>query len=191
MVTEKIISLINNPQEITNADVSKLDSLLIKHPYFSSAQLLLTKGLLNTDSIRYNRQLKKAAAYSLDRQKLFSLITLNNITKVEAIIRPSKLKAIQKGLKNVDIPCITVIPVSGTGLQKSYTKMYRGTEQSLALQNRTMIICVISDENLEKCVDTILEFGSDGQVGDGKIFIYDVQDAIRLSTKVRGDQAIV
>jgi len=96
--------------------------------------------------------------------------------KVEAIIRPSKLKAIQKGLKNVDIPCITVIPVSGTGLQKSYTKMYRGTEQSLALQNRTMIICVISDENLEKCVDTILEFGSDGQVGDGKIFIYDVKD---------------
>ena len=69
--------------------------------------------------------------------------------------------------------------------------MYRGTEQSLALQNRTMIICVISDENLEKCVDTILEFGSDGQVGDGKIFIYDVQDAIRLSTKVRGDQAIL
>lgn len=111
--------------------------------------------------------------------------------KVEAIIRPSKLKAIQKGLKNVDIPCITVIPVSGTGLQKSYTKMYRGTEQSLALQNRTMIICVISDENLEKCVDTILEFGSDGQVGDGKIFIYDVKDAIRLSTKVRGDHALI
>ena len=111
--------------------------------------------------------------------------------KVEAIIRPSKLKAIQKGLKNIDIPCITVIPVSGTGLQKSYTKMYRGTEQSLALQNRTMIICVISDENLEKCVDTILEFGSEGEVGDGKIFIYDVQDAIRLSTKVRGDKAII
>ena len=111
--------------------------------------------------------------------------------KVEAIIRPSKLKAIQKGLKNIDIPCITVIPVSGTGLQKSYTKMYRGTEQSLALQNRTMIICVISAENLEKCVDTILEFGSDGEVGDGKIFIYDVQDAIRLSTKVRGDKAII
>ena len=111
--------------------------------------------------------------------------------KIEAIIRPSKLKAIQKGLKNIDIPCITVIPVSGTGIQKSYTKMYRGTEQSLALQNRTMIICVISDENLEKCVNTILEFGSEGEVGDGKIFIYDVQDAIRLSTKVRGDQAIV
>jgi nitrogen regulatory protein P-II 1 len=111
--------------------------------------------------------------------------------KVEAIIRPSKLKAVQKGLKEVEIPCITVIPVSGSGLQKSYTKMYRGTEQSLALQNRTMIICVISDENLEKCIDVILEFGSDGEVGDGKIFIYNVEDAIRLSTKVRGDQAII
>ena len=111
--------------------------------------------------------------------------------KVEAIIRPSKLKAVQKGLKEVEIPYITVIPVSGSGLQKSYTKMYRGTEQSLALQNRTMIICVISDENLEKCIDVILEFGSDGEVGDGKIFIYDVKDAIRLSTKVRGDQAII
>jgi nitrogen regulatory protein P-II 1 len=111
--------------------------------------------------------------------------------KVEAIIRPSKLKAVQKGLKEVEIPCITVIPVSGSGLQKSYTKMYRGTEQSLALQNRTLIICVISDENLEKCIDVILEFGSDGEVGDGKIFIYDVKDAIRLSTKVRGDQAIL
>ena len=85
MVNETLISLINNPQEITNADVIKLDSLLIQHPYFSSAQLLLTKGLLNTDSTRYNRQLKKAAAYSFDRQKLFSLITLNNTTKFEAI----------------------------------------------------------------------------------------------------------
>ena len=100
MVNEKIISLINNPQEITNADVSKLDSLLIKHPYFSSAQLLLTKGLLNTDSIRYNQQLKKAAAYCLDRQKLFSLITLNDITKAEAIIsNEEKLETAEKKLE--------------------------------------------------------------------------------------------
>ena len=100
MVNEKIISLINNPQEITNADVRKLDSLLIKHPYFSSAQLLLTKGLLNTDSIRYNRQLKKAAAYCLDRQKLFKLITLNSITKFEVIInKEEKIETAQEQLE--------------------------------------------------------------------------------------------
>ena len=67
--------------------------------------------------------------------------------KIEAIIRPSKLKAIQQGLKDVDIPCLTVLPASGSGLQKSFTKIYRGTEQSLTLQQRTMIMCVVSDEN--------------------------------------------
>lgn len=110
--------------------------------------------------------------------------------KVEAIIRPSKLKNVQLGLKAVDIPCITVVPVSGTGLQKSYPKIYRGTSDSLTLQHRVMIICVVSDENVDKCVDAILEHGSDGEVGDGKIFIYHVEDAIRLSTKVRGNEAI-
>tara|TARA_B100001250_G_C19544070_1_gene676035 strand:+ start:319 stop:660 length:342 start_codon:yes stop_codon:yes gene_type:complete len=110
--------------------------------------------------------------------------------KIEAIIRPSKLKSIQQGLKDVEIPCMTVVPASGTGLQKSYTKIYRGTQESLTLQNRIMIICIISDENVEKCVDAILKFGSDGEVGDGKIFIYNVEDAIRMSTKVRGNKAI-
>lgn len=111
--------------------------------------------------------------------------------KVEAIIRPSKLKAVQRGLKDADIPCITVIPVKGSGLQKSYSERYRGTEQSMILQTRVMIICVISDENLEKCVDVILDNASENKVGDGKIFIYHVEDAIRLSTKVRGNAAIL
>ncbi len=86
MNTEKIIALINAPQNILSLDVTNLDSLILKHPYFQSGQLLLAKGLLNTDSIRYNQQLKKAAAYSLDRKKLFSLITLNKISKTEAIV---------------------------------------------------------------------------------------------------------
>ena len=86
MNTEKIIALINAPQNILSLDVTNLDSLLLKHPYFQSGHLLLAKGLLNTDSIRYNQQLKKAAAYSLDRKKLFSLITLNKISKTEAIV---------------------------------------------------------------------------------------------------------
>ena len=110
--------------------------------------------------------------------------------KVEAIIRPSKLKAVQKDLKEADIPCFTVIPVKGSGLQKSYSERYRGTEQPLILQTRIMIICVVSDENLEKCIDVILRNASDNQVGDGKIFVYDVQDAIRIRNKVRGNDAI-
>ena len=83
MTAKKIITLINNPKNISSADITNLDSILLKHPYFQSGQLLLAKGLLNNDSIRHNRQLKKAAAYALDRKKLFSLITLNNASKTE------------------------------------------------------------------------------------------------------------
>ena len=111
--------------------------------------------------------------------------------KIEAIIRPSKLKAVQRGLKKADIPCITVTPVKGTGLQKSYSERYRGTEQSMILQSRVQITCVVSDIHLEKCIDVIKDNASENQVGDGKIFIYDVQDAIRLSTGVRGNDAIL
>ncbi len=111
--------------------------------------------------------------------------------KVEAIIRPSKLKAVQRGLKEADIPCITVIPVKGSGLQKSYSERYRGTEQSMILQSRVMIICVISDSNLEKCINVIIDNASENQVGDGKIFVYPVEDAIRLRTGTRGEEAIL
>jgi len=70
---------IQNPQEIASEDVANLESLLQEFPYYQTAQLLITKGFLNTDSIRYNRQLKKAAAYALDRRQLFKLIVLNKV----------------------------------------------------------------------------------------------------------------
>ncbi|WP_445725560.1 P-II family nitrogen regulator [Flavobacterium sp.] len=110
--------------------------------------------------------------------------------KIEAIIRPSKLKAVQKALKISGIPCITVIPVKGTGLQKGYSERYRGTEQSMILHTRVMIVCVVSDNNMEKCIEIIIENASDGRLGDGKIFVYHVEEAIRLSSRVRGVEAI-
>lgn len=110
--------------------------------------------------------------------------------KIEAVIRPSKLKAVQKGLKEAGIPCITAIPVKGIGMQTSYSERYRGTEQSMIMQTRIMIICVVSDENLETGIDVILENASENLVGDGKIFVYQVEDAIRIRTKTRGPGAI-
>ncbi|MDO7173803.1 P-II family nitrogen regulator [Mariniflexile sp. AS56] len=110
--------------------------------------------------------------------------------KVEAIIRPSKLKDVQQGLREADIPCLTIVPVKGSGLQKSYTERYRGTEQSMILQTRIMIMCIVSDSNLDKCIDIILDNASEGQVGDGKIFVYPVEDAIRIRTRTRGIEAI-
>ena len=79
---DNLTQYIQNPQQIAREDVTKLDLLLQEFPYYQTAQLLITKGLLNTDSIRYNRQLKKAAAYALDRKQLFRLIILNKIEKL-------------------------------------------------------------------------------------------------------------
>ena len=110
--------------------------------------------------------------------------------KVEAIIRPSKLKAVQRALKEADMPCLTVIPVKGSGLQTSYSERYRGTEQSMILKTRIMLMCIVSDDNLEKCINIILDNASDKSVGDGKIFIYHVEEAIRIRTRTRGGEAI-
>jgi nitrogen regulatory protein P-II 1 len=110
--------------------------------------------------------------------------------KVEAIVKPSKLKAIQAGLIAADIPCMTVMPVKGAGLQKGYAEVYRGTERPLILHSKVMIMCVVSDENLEKCLNVILDNASEGNVGDGKIFVYEVLDAIRIRNGVRGNDAI-
>jgi tetratricopeptide (TPR) repeat protein len=100
MNSEKIISLIKNPKQISSGNIAELDRLLIEYPYFQSGQLLLTKGLLNTESIRYNRQLKKAATYSLERKKLFSLITFKkNEKKKEKITQGEINKDTEKDLE--------------------------------------------------------------------------------------------
>lgn len=110
--------------------------------------------------------------------------------KVEAIVKPSKLKQIQKALSEADIPCMTAVPVRGAGLQQGYSGTYRGTEKSMILLPKVLIICVVSDENLEKCIDTIYKNASEGNTGDGKIFVYNVEDAIRIRNGVRGADAI-
>jgi hypothetical protein len=89
---------IQDPQKITGEDVATLDNLLHEFPYFQTAQLLLAKGLLNTDSIRYNRQLKKAAAYSLDRKQLFKLITQNRVSQKPVLIKETAKQSTEQAL---------------------------------------------------------------------------------------------
>lgn len=110
--------------------------------------------------------------------------------KVEAIIKPSRLEAIKEALVAAGIPCMTILPVKGAGLQRGFTEYYRGTELKLNLLNKVKIECVVSDENVEKCLDCIIDNASTGEVGDGKIFISTIEDAIRIRTKERGADAI-
>jgi len=110
--------------------------------------------------------------------------------KVEAIIKPSKLEAIKEAMVAADIPCMTISPVKGAGLQQGYTEVYRGRELKLNLLNKVKLEVVVSDENLDKLIDIIVENAHTGEHGDGKIFVYDVEDAIRIRTQERGPSAI-
>ena len=83
MNKEKLISLISNPNLIDKEDNLVLNDITQQYPYFSISHILLSKGLLNTESVRYNRKLKKAALHSIDRTQLFKLITHNSVVKVE------------------------------------------------------------------------------------------------------------
>ena len=95
-----LIEYIQAPQDIQGEAITTIDSLLLEFPYYQTAQLLLAKGLLNTDSIRYNRQLKKAAAYSLDRKQLFTLITQNKAEhKFVPMLEKEKIKSIPEELE--------------------------------------------------------------------------------------------
>ena len=93
MDSKQLIQRINNPESIGTDEVAELEQLILDYPYFQSAQLLFAKGLLNIDSIRYNRQLKKAAAYCFDRKKLFELISLKSSKKpiIEDILEEKRL----------------------------------------------------------------------------------------------------
>jgi len=95
-----LIAYIQAPKNIKGEDVTTIDRLLLEFPYYQTAQLLLAKGLLNTNSIRYNRQLKKSAAYSLDRKQLFSLIIQNKIEhKSDQMLKTEKTKSLSKELE--------------------------------------------------------------------------------------------
>ena len=94
MNTERIISLIENPHLINKKDISFLEDISIKHPAFSISHILLAKGLLNTESVRYNQKLKKAALYSLDRKQLFRLIS-QDVKKKEIVKENTPIEAIK------------------------------------------------------------------------------------------------
>lgn len=110
--------------------------------------------------------------------------------KIEAIIRPSKMEDIKEALNKFGIHGITVTPVTGCGLQKGYKEVYRGIEYSLNLVQKTKIEIITRDEYVEDIVKILLEVARTGDIGDGKIFIYDVVDVIRIRTGERGEKAI-
>lgn len=110
--------------------------------------------------------------------------------KVESIIRHFKLEDVKNALTEAGIHGMTVSEVRGFGRQKGHTEMYRGTEYSVDFVPKVKIEVVCSEANVQLVVDTVLRAAQTGQIGDGKIFVTDLQDSIRIRTGERGEEAL-
>ena len=110
--------------------------------------------------------------------------------KVEAIIKPFKLDEVKDALSGLGIQGLTASEVKGFGRQKGHKEVYRGAEYQVDLVPKLVVEVVVSDDKLDGALAAISEAANTGKIGDGKIFVENVEDAIRIRTGERGDSAL-
>jgi nitrogen regulatory protein PII len=110
--------------------------------------------------------------------------------KVEAIIKPFKLDEVKDALNSIGIHGMTISEVKGFGRQKGHVEVYRGTEYEVNFIPKIKLEVVIPDALKDKVIATILEKANTGNIGDGKIFLYSLEDVIRIRTGDKGEEAI-
>lgn len=110
--------------------------------------------------------------------------------KIEAIIRPFRIDDVREALAEIGVKGMTLTEVKGYGRQKGHTELYRGSEYQIDFLPKLKIEVVVADNAADKVVDTIVKAAKTGQVGDGKIFISPVEDAVRVRTGESGEAAL-
>jgi nitrogen regulatory protein P-II 1 len=113
-----------------------------------------------------------------------------NMKKIEAIIKPFKLDEVKEALQEIGLQGITVIEAKGFGRQKGHTELYRGAEYVVDFLPKVKIEVVLADEMVAKAVDAIQKAAKTGRIGDGKIFVSSIEEAIRIRTGETGTDAI-
>ena len=112
------------------------------------------------------------------------------MTKIEAVIQPSRFDSVKDALREVGVDGMTVSEVRGTGRQRGHTEVYRGNEYTVDLLPKIKIEMVVPDKLSDLAVQAILRTAKSGKIGDGKIFLTRVEDAIRIRNEDRGDNAL-
>jgi nitrogen regulatory protein P-II 1 len=112
------------------------------------------------------------------------------MTKVEAVIQNSKLEAVKTALQEIGVEGMTVLEVRGHGRQKGHTEVYRGREYSVDLIPKTKLEIILADGLVDKAVNAILGAARTGKIGDGKIFLSRIDEAIRIRNDERGEGAL-
>ena len=110
--------------------------------------------------------------------------------KIEAIIKPFKMEDVKEALSEIGVEGMTVSEVKGFGRQKGHTEIYRGSEYTVDFLPKVKFEIVIADDRVQKAVDAIVLAAKTGKIGDGKVFVMQIEDAIRIRTEERGENAI-
>ncbi len=116
---------------------------------------------------------------------------MRKLTKIDIVTRPNKLEELKEALNEIGVQGMTVSQVYGCGLQKGHKEVYRGREYSINLVPKVKIETVICEVPVQAVLDAAQKVLKTGEPGDGKIFIYDVENAVRIRTGEEGDQAIM
>ena len=110
--------------------------------------------------------------------------------KIEAIIKPFKLDEVKQALSEINLNGMTVSEVKGYGRQKGHTELYRGAEYNIDFLPKVKVEIVLKDEKLEEAINIIKKIANTGKIGDGKIFVYNVERAVRIRTNEGNENAI-
>ena len=110
--------------------------------------------------------------------------------KIEAIVKPFKLQEVKDALHEIGIQGMTVTEVKGFGRQKGHTEIYRGSEYTVDFLPKVKIEMILPDAQITPAVEAITKAAKTGKIGDGKVFVYSVEDAVRIRTGERGDEAV-
>ena len=115
---------------------------------------------------------------------------MRKITKIEIITRPSKMEELKEALNAIGVQGMTVSQVYGCGLQKGHTEVYRGKQYDISLVPKIKVETVVCDVPVDKVLQAARKALQTGHIGDGKIFVYDVENVMRIRTGTTGDKAI-
>jgi len=110
--------------------------------------------------------------------------------KIEAVIKPFKLDEVREALSEIGVQGMTVSEVKGFGRQKGHTELYRGAEYTVDFLPKIKIEAVVSDENVGQTIETIQKAAHSGKIGDGKIFVMPVEEAVRIRTGETGEEVL-
>tara|TARA_B110000014_G_C20122854_1_gene595933 strand:- start:3772 stop:4149 length:378 start_codon:yes stop_codon:yes gene_type:complete len=114
----------------------------------------------------------------------------NKMKKVEAIVKPFKLEDIKEALSEIGIQGMTVTEVKGFGRQKGHTEIYRGSEYTVDFLPKVKLEIVVDDEQVESVIDKIVSTANTGKIGDGKVFVSPIEEAVRIRTGEKGPDAV-